>query len=216
MSNFFNHDKDSEQNQVMTGAEADQEFVIETRKPVNRNLVVLVLIAAVGASLIYLMYLRGRFNADLQTPEQRQSSEAVQSFMAGATRSIDDLEAQLAATERAVKSFMQSSGEGQIPVEGLKVNPFDFEQSKQPVVRTGSSARVIDPAELARAAVGKMRLGMIMVGSNSSATINRQMYRVGDGLEVDGEAFVVKTIERGRVILTHATGDYTLEVASGL
>jgi hypothetical protein len=211
MSSFYSGNQTDQQEDAATGV-SDQEFVIDGKRPLNRNLVVLVLIAALGGSLIFLMYRSGGFSKEIK-PEQ--GAKAVEDFLAGGGRSMTDMERLIRETEAAFAGFRDNPTDGQIPVEELKLNPFEFEAQSTSTV-TGPRVRPPDPEQVARDAFAKLRLGMIIVGSNSSVAINSRMYRIGERLEVDGVSFTVKSIEQGRVVLESATGEYVLERSGGL
>ena len=82
----------SEHINEMLAGDGDGEFVYtETSKPINRNAVVLLLIALVGASMVYLMYLRGRFNADQQTSSDAEAVREGRRLDARCRREHQDL-----------------------------------------------------------------------------------------------------------------------------
>ena len=220
MSNYNENDNRSassaaEQFEQSTG-DGEQGYTIAApRKPINRNLVVLLLIVAVGTSLVYLMYLRSRFDADRQTPEQIQASEAVTSFMKEGVGSITQMQEQLSRTERQVATFQQDNSDGQIAAEDLKINPFSFGDPKTAVaaVTVGQpKADGPDPADAVRLAVSKTKIQMILYSaSNSSVTINNWVYKTGDRIVIDTIAFKVKSISASKVVLSHPMSDFVIE-----
>lgn len=217
MSNYNSNDNRADSNGSdhfdPAVTEAEQEFAyLEEKKPINRNMVVLLLIAVVGASMIYLMYLRGRFNADQQTPEQLQAAEAVNTFIKEGAGSIKQMEEQLARTERQVAVFQQDSS-GQIALTDLKTNPFGFIAST-PKTSVQAPAQIItpaDPTDAVRLAVSKTKIQMILYSANnSSVTINNWVYKAGDRIVLDNIPFTVKSISAKDVVLSNQAGEFVL------
>lgn len=216
MTNFNTQDDQQSAGQFKDFAGgAEQEFTYtEARKPINRNMIVLILIAAVGGSMIFLMYLRGRFNADAQTQEQIEVSKQVTDFMANAPQSIKTMEAQLDKTEKTVAALQTSHAVGQVPASELKLNPFAFGE-KQPAAPK-SAMPSVDPMEDVNRALTKVKVEMIVYsGPTSSVQINNWVYKIGDKVTVDSVNFTVKSISRTGVTLRHALGqEYTVTTAS--
>ena len=217
MSNYNQNDNRSgssaaDQFEQSLGASGQGYTDAPAKRPINRNLVVLLLIAAVGASLIYLMYLRSRFDADRQTPDQVLKTQAVSSFMSE-KGNIDTMQEQLARTERQVSLFQQDNSEVQVAVADLKINPFTFGEPKVPHI-SETRDQELDPAESARLAIGKTKVQMIMYSSrNSSVTINNFLYKTGDQVLIDNIPFTVKSISANKVVLSNPMGDFALETA---
>ncbi len=220
MSNFSQPDKPQQGTDQYPGG--DQEFTYaEQRRPINRNLVVLLLIAVVGAALIYLMYVRGRFNADSQTPELALANQQVAELMKDAPQSIQQMEKDLEKTRATVESFSKSNSTGQIPVDNLKINPFAIaEQPKgQPTETKAVTAAPLLPDMRGdtRRAAEKAKVQMILYSpSGSTVQINNWVYKEGERITVEGVSFTVKTITRDMVVISNPDGDFTLEIQKGL
>ena len=221
MSNFNQNDSRqganaAEQFEQSLG-ESEQGYMgASPKKPINRNLVVLLLIVAVGSSLIYLMYLRSRFDADRQTPEQIQASQAVSSFMKDGVVNLAQMQEQLARTERQVAQFHQDNSDGQVAAADLKINPFSFGVPKASAAPAASASQspqfTADPADPVRLAISKTKIQMIVYSAtNSSVAINNCLYKTGDRIIIDTIAFSVKSIAASKVVLSHPVGEFVLE-----
>lgn len=193
---------------------AEQEFVYtEEAKPFNRNLLVLLLIAAVGGSLVYLMYLRGRFTAGDETIALMKDQDTVNTFIKSANQDMQKLEDQLAKTKSTVESLQADPGKGQ--VLDLKGNPFGEPKAPKAAPAQGSPIPRSDPADEVNGALQKVKVEMIVVaGSSSSVQINNWVYKVGDTITVDAVTFAVKAISRDGVVLKHPLGDFKVGTAS--
>ena len=214
------------QNDTRQGATAAEQFEqslsdseqgymgASPKKPINRNLVVLLLIVAVGSSLIYLMYLRSRFDADRQTPEQAQASQAVSSFMKEGAVNLAQMQEQLAKTERQVALFQQDNSDGQVAADDLKINPFSFKVPVAPKITDtgGGGITVAETADPVRLAISKTKIQMIVYSATkSSVAINNSLYKTGDRIVIDTIAFTVKSIGASKVVLSHPVGEFVLE-----
>lgn len=207
------------QDSLSPGGESDDFVMVEEKKPMNTSVVALILIAAVGGALVYFMYLRGRFNADTQTPQQKQMTEAVSDFMANSDSSINQMDQELAKTEKAVAAFQQSNDAGQVPLNQLRLNPFEIEQPRSAAGTVAPLPRntAPDPADVVRNAAGKVKVQMILYSTaGSSANIGNRLVKTGDRVEIDQVQFTVKTITQTSVVLSHPTGDFTVLVAQGM
>lgn len=198
------------------GGVGDEFIAIDEKKPMNRSIVALILIAAVGGAMVYFMYLRGRFNADTQTPQQKEMAQSVSEFMDSSDSSIRQMELQLAQTEKAVAAFQQSNATGQVPLEKLRTNPFGTDMPQAAANQVAAPA-VVNTGDPVQSALSKIKVQMILYsGPSSSANIGNRLVKVGDRVNVDQVQFTVKTITQTSVILSHPTGNYTLLVAQGM
>lgn len=218
MTNHNLNDERADQNaSEQANADAEEAYGLpETKKSVNRNFVVLLLIAVVGASMIYLMHMRGQFNANQQNAAQAKSDEAVNQFMKDSEGSIDKLEQDLARTEKQVALFQQDTTAGQIDPGDLKLNPFSFgtpaaaKSTEQAVQAPVASA--MDPSDPVRNAASKAKIQMILYSTtNSSVTINNWVFRTGDRIELDAIPFTIKSIGAKSIVLSHPLGDFVVD-----
>lgn len=218
MTNYGQNTENQDSLNTGSGGENEEFVIVEQKKPMNRSVVALILIAAVGGALVYFMYLRGRFNADTQTPQQKQTAAAVSDFMASSDSSIANMEKQLKTTEETVAAFQQNNSAGQVPLDGLRLNPFELDgQRAATPSNLGETVTTADPQAVVKNALSKVQIQMILYsGASSTASIGDRVYKVGDRLDVGSVQFTVKSIKETSVVLTHPTGDYTVLVAQGL
>ena len=213
-------------NQVGAGPDdysaSGEEFVFaDDKKPVNRNFIVLLLIAAVGAGLIYVMYVRGRNQGSLVDAETQAANEKAKVFLESGADDLKELDKTLVEIDKQVNLFTNSNGSGQVKTEDLKVNPFSFED-KKPAAVAAKSLPIIqkgpDPGDIVRTALSKARVQTILYSPpRSTCVINKQMCSTGDRVTIDSVTFVVKTIAADHVVLSHPVADFTLTAGrSGL
>lgn len=218
--NFLNKQDERGENQgsehFLPSAGDDQDFAFaEEKKPINRNMIVLVLIVVLGGGLVYFMYLRSSVEVE-QTPASIEAGKQIDGFIQNGKANMDQLQKMLLNTQKVVEVFKQDSAEGQVPTEKLKTNPFQFEQSR---TNAGTPVQQItaDPAEQARLAAAKAQLQTILYSPNgSTCIINGRICSEGQKVTIDSVPFVVKEIGSDHVVLTNKllrpAGEYTVEL----
>ncbi|MCC6424722.1 MAG: general secretion pathway protein GspB [Phycisphaerales bacterium] len=199
------------QAELMSGGEG--EFVLaEAPKPKNKGLTVLLGVVLAGACAIYLTYFRhGPQSAAAATNEQsEQNSAAISRFLEAGGENIKLMERMLRSTEKVVQQFRSYPSTTQVPLAGLKANPFRYEAIKGADPAADEELARKQRAE-ERAAVLKsvqeLQLQSIMCGeSRRACMINNTLY--GEGQQV--ESFTIEKITPDSVIVKN--GSYRFEL----
>lgn len=198
---------------------AGEEFVFaEEKRPINRNMVVLLLIACVGAGMIYLMYVRGGGPASQDDPSIQEKSEEIAKFMKEGTEDLRKLDERLKIMEGDVGKMTADNGAGQVPTEAVTKNPFQFaSQQSLPSELPAPGAPLEDPKVLAAKVAAKVKIQMITYSSRgSSCIVNNKLCSEGDQIAVDQITFVVKRIAQDYVMLANNLGEFKISLQGGL
>ena len=192
------------------------EFVFtEEKKPINRNMVVLLLIAVVGAALIYMMYLRGKGQGGADDPTTAQRSQQVAEFMKKSEEDLKTLDQNLQTMQTNVDVFTADNGAGQVKTKDLKTNPFQFEKQTSAMPLPGVGAIPEDPKAAAAKAAAKVEIQMItFAAQGSNCILNNKLCSEGDQITVEQVPFTVKQIAKDYVMLQNKFGEFKLVVHS--
>lgn len=193
------------------------EFVFtEEKKPINRNMVVLLLIAVVGAAMIYMMYLRGKSQGGADDPTTAQKSQQVAEFMQKGEEDLKALDLSLQTMQTNVDVFTADNGAGQVPTDRLKVNPFQFEKQTSATALPTAVAMSDDPKVVAAKAAAKVKVQMITFSAQgSSCILNNKLCSEGDQIAIEQVPFTVKQIAKDYVVLQNTIGEFKVAVRSG-
>ena len=195
----------------------NEEFILtEGKKPFNRNVLVLLLITAAGAAMIYLMYLRGRGTTGDEDAATLETNQKVAEVVQKGGEDLKALDATLQKMEKDVAVMTADNGAGQVPTRDLKTNPFLFE--KQPTDLPTPGAPPEDPKVLAAKVAAKVQIQMISYSpGGSNCILNNKLCSEGDQIIVDQLAFRIKQIAQNYVILENGLGEFRIGLrGSGL
>lgn len=193
-----------------------EEFVFaEEKRPINRNMVVLLLIAFVGAGMIYLMYLRGKGADGQDDPSVQEKNQKIAEFIQKGNEDLKVLDATITKMEKDVAVMTADNGAGQVPTHDLKTNPFLF--GKQPSELPAPGAPPEDPKVLAAKVAAKVKIQMITWSSGgSSCILNNKLCSEGDQITIDQVTFAVKRIAQDSVTLANNLGEFKIGLHDGL
>jgi hypothetical protein len=200
--------------------DGESEFVAdESRKPLNRNALMLVVILAIGAGGTWFMYQRtagpSAASAATAEPSVAAAEAAVSDFMKGGHNNITLLRKLLDGTAKIIDQFRDYTNVMQIPLSDLKSNPFHFALAKAPAEQ--------DPEELAkkkreeqRAAVLKAAQGLqlqsvVIRGNRKACMVSNSMYQEGEAVN----GFLVEKISPNSVVVSRDGFRFELKMATG-
>lgn len=189
------------------GGDGDTAFVAGEKKPQANPVLLGVLgLAVVGAGLYYGVLRHGPATA---SAAQAPPPDAVATFLSNGQHHVQLMRQMLQDTDRVVAQFRASSMARQVPLKGLRTNPFQI-AADQPDARTDSSSRRRHEEErlAAQAGAERLRLQSVLHGSHVQACmINNQL--VQEGQEING--FTVEHIGPQSVIVR--SGTFRFEVS---
>ena len=199
-----------EQTELMTGGEG--EFVLaEAPRPRNKAMTVLLGAVLAGACVIYLMYFRaGPQMASAAGNQSERNSATISRFLEAGGENIKLMERMLRSTEKVVQQFRNYPSTTQVPLAGLKANPFRYEPIKgaDPAAdeQLARKHRAEERAAVLKA-VQELQLQSIMHGENRRACmINNTLYSEGQQVE----SFTIEKITPDSVIVK--SGSYRFEL----
>lgn len=173
-------------------AASPDEFMFEDeKKPVNRNLIALLLIIAVGGGGLYFMYQRGGLGVGAQ------STEAVPEVIGDETqKKLGEMRLKLDETSRLVKVLERIGDRPQ--VTKLKVNPF-LQVADVVVDNPGAAPEKNEAlAQALRDVQGLQVQSVMALGENSTCVINKTLLKTGEKISVGTTEFTVERIEASR------------------
>lgn len=188
-----------------------EEFVFtEEKRPVNRNMMVLLLIAVVGGGLVYLMYLRTRGGIDLDSEATKVKSQQVAEFMKKGEQDLKELDAVLQKMQTQVGVMESSPTASQVKTEDLRTNPFQVEKDAPPaeIARVPDNTPV-DETRMAVMVLAKAEVQMITFSARGSTCIvNNKLCSEGDHITISGMQFTVKQIATDFIVLQNGAGEF--------
>ncbi len=191
---------------------AESEFVVaEAPRPRNNAMTVLLGVVLAGACVIYLMYFRGGPRTAAAAGNQsEQNSATISRFLEAGGENIKLMERMLRGTEKVVQQFRNYPSTTQVPLAGLKANPFRYEPLKgaDPAAdeELAKKHRSEERAAVLKA-VQELQLQSIMHGTNRRACmINNTLYSEGQQVE----SFTIEKITPDSVIVKN--GSYRFEL----
>ena len=205
----FNYGTESPQGfdasaQSPDGSGSDEFMFEDEKKPINRNLVALLLIVLVGGGGLYVMYNRGGLGS--QTPAATSGDPAAMDWLGGASKELGEMRRNLDETRRMVRVFERIGKRPQVAVSELKSNPFAVMQSAGPqIVETGAAGpdaeklRKQQQIQLAMEDMKGLHVQSVMAaGTNSSCVINKTVLRVGQQIVSGKTQFTIDKVEASR------------------
>ena len=202
------------------GGDDSEAIYVEEKKPINRSLVLLLVLAVFGAAMIYFMVVRGGSRPGISDPKAIKANETVANFIMGGGATLKTLEEQVKSTDKIVAVFKNEPGKGQVAVEQLKGNPFTFapeaDNIKDPPSGTTPKEpliRFIDPLAATVAARAKLQIQSIIYSERgSTCVINSRLYQQNQRVVIDGIAFTVEQIGANFVIFKSPLSHFKLEI----
>jgi hypothetical protein len=193
----------------------EMEFVGEPRKPLNRNMMMLVVILTIGGAGTYFMYWKtGPASAKAADPVAVQAEAAITDFMKGGRNNITLLRKLLDGTAKVIDQFRDYTNVVQVPLSELKSNPFHFALAKQAAGEDAEEAARKKHEEM-RAAVLKAAQGLqlqsvVIRGTRKACMINNTLYQEGEA--VDG--FLVEKISPNAVVVHKESFRFELRMST--
>ena len=183
-----------------------EEFQFEdAKKPINRNLIALLLIVLVGGGGLYVMYSRGGLGS--QTTEATLGDPEAMLWLNGAPKALGEMRRSLDETRRVVRVFERIGNRPQVAVADLKGNPFARVQAQEVAVADPKTPggpdleqlRKQQQITLAMADLKGLQLTSVMAaGEKSSCVINKTVLKVGQQIVSGKTEFTVERVEASR------------------
>lgn len=180
----------------------ETEFVVEHKKPLNRSMLMLMAILAIGGAGMYFMYWRtGPAKAKAADPAAVQAEVAINDFIKGGRSNVTLLRKLLDGTAKIIDQFRDYTNVVQVPLSELKANPFHFALGKAPagedLEEIAKKKREEQRAAVLKAAQGLQLQSVVIRGSRKACMINNTLYQEGEA--VDG--FLVEKINPNAVVV---------------
>lgn len=190
-----------------------EEFLFEDeKKPINRNLIALLLIVLVGGGGLYVMYSRGSLGS--QAAEATVGDPEALLWLHGAPKALGEMRRSLDETRRVVRVFERIGNRPQVAVADLKGNPFSkvlVADTTVTDVGKGGDADELRKQEEARRVRERITLAMedmkglhltsvMAVGANSTCVINKTVLKVGQHIVSGKTEFTVERVEASRTV----------------
>lgn len=191
------------------GGGSEEPYFAEEKQPANKNTLVLVGVALIGAAVVWFMYFKkGPASADAATAQASQADQTISQFLSDGSRNIEQMEQLLRDTERVVEQFRTYPSMAQRPLSELRTNPFRFHDLSGTPEDAGLGQRKREEERAAALkSVAALSLQSIMhSGTHKACMINSQLYK--EGQQVDG--FTIDRISPDSVIVR--TGAYRFEL----
>jgi hypothetical protein len=203
---------------VDDGSEGD--FVSdESRKPLNRNAIMLVMILAIGAGGTWFMYQRtggpSAAKAAAADPAAAAAEAAVTDFMKGGRNNITLLRKLLDGTAKIIDQFRDYTNVMQVPLSDLKSNPFHFALAKaaaeQDPEEIAKKKREEQRAAVLKAAQGLQLQSVVIRGNRKACMVSNSMYQEGEAVN----GFLVEKISPNSVVVSRDGFRFELKMANG-
>ena len=185
------------------GSGGDEFMFEDEKKPINRNLVALLLIVLVGGGGLYVMYNRGGLGN--QTPPATAGDQEARDWLGGASNALGEMRRNLDETRRMVRVFDRIGKRPQVAVSELKSNPFSVMQSAGPqIVETGAAGPDVEKLRkqvLAMEDMKGLHVQSVMAAADkehSSCVINKTVLRVGQQIVSGKTEFTIERVEASR------------------
>jgi hypothetical protein len=211
-----NYDGSSEAGGENVDGEGD--FIAESRKPLNRNMIMLVMFLAIGAGGTWFMYQRtggpaaARAAAD---PSTAAAEVAVADFMKGGRNNITLLRKLLDGTAKIIEQFRDYTNVMQIPLSDLKSNPFHFALAKaaaeQDPAEIAKKKREEQRVEVLKAAQGLQLQSVVIRGNRKACMVSNSMYQEGEAVN----GFLVEKISPNTVVVSRDSFRFELKMSTG-
>jgi hypothetical protein len=180
-----------------------EEFLFEDeKKPINRNLIALVLIVVLGGGGLCVMYSRGGLGS--QTPAGPAGDAEAMLWLDGAPKALGEMRRNLDETRRMVRVFDRIGNRPQVAVSDLKGNPFVRMPSLESQV-AGAAApdltrlRKEQQIQLATEDLKGLHVQSVMAAAaNSTCVINKTVLRVGQQIVSGKTEFTIERVEASR------------------
>jgi hypothetical protein len=192
--------------------QGDYSFVsTEEKKPVNRTMLVLLAVVALGGGGLYWMHARsGPSSAAAgNAAEAAAADKAISQFLDSGANNIQRMQRMLMDTEQIVEQFLNNPNVQQVPLSELQANPFRYAQSA-PNSRVADEVAAKKREEERLAALKAfqgLQLQSILYGeSRRACMINNTLVR--EGQQVEG--FAVEKISPNSVVVR--SGEYRFEL----
>lgn len=212
-----NNTERSSADQLSAAAGGEQDFAFaEERKPVNRNLVALLLIALIGGAAVYIMYTHTNMDT---TPSEsvRMAQDKVNQFVENSSKNEAAIQILLANSTRIHLEMSQEATAGQVPLDKLAANPFG--EPLPPTKGTNVVPQVLseDPAIRSQQAVSTISLSTVVYARGNSSCVLKVagkdiQCRQGNEIKVGPVIFKVKSIKEDRVVLKSDGGEFLIFV----
>ncbi len=189
------------------GGGGEEPYIGEETQPQNRNLMVLLGVALVGAAVVWFMYFK-KGPASAEAASAAQADQTISQFLSDGTRNIRQMEQMLRDTERVVEQFRSYPSMAQMPLSELRTNPFRFhDMSGQPADADMARRKREEERAEALKAVQALSLQSIMhSGNHKACMINNQLFQEGQQVN----EFTIDRISPDSVIVR--TGAYRFEL----
>jgi hypothetical protein len=198
-----------------SGEGADEsEFVSTEKKPLNRSMLMLFAIIAIGGGGMYFMRQRtGPASAIAADSATVTAEAAISDFMKGGRTNVTLLHKLLDTTAKVIEQFKDYTNVAQIPLADLKANPFHFGPIKKEVPEDLEAIAKKKREELRLVitkAAEKLQVQSIVIrGPKKACLINNTLYELGEA--VDG--FIVEKIEPKSVVVRKEDFRFELKMA---
>jgi len=195
--------------------ETDASFVTDQpgkKGPPSRGTLMLAGLGVLLAGVIYFMYFRGGPSAAsaAELAPAAGPDTTVKTFLADGEGHVKLMQQMLQNTDKVVQRFRTYPAQTQVPLTGLRTNPFRALVPKAKPENESEAAakrRREEERDAAAVAVAKLKLQSVLQGRSTQACmINGKMYQRGQ--EID--TFTVEQINTGSVIVR--TGSFRFEL----
>jgi len=191
------------------GDESEMEGMVEAKRPwLNANtLLLLGLLTTVGAAT-YLMCRHAAAETARADPAVEAASGTINNFLKGGAQEQYQLAVTQRDTEKIVSQFNNYPSARQVPLAGLRSDPFESAADTQPVTmsQTDAERHAEERRKASETIVQGLKLESIVYGSHSQCMINGRPYAPGQGNGV----FTIDKIEPQSVWVQ--VGDLRVEI----
>jgi hypothetical protein len=214
-----NYDGSGESTGESTDGSESDFIADESRKPLNRNMIMLVMFVAIGAGGTWFMYQRtggpSAASAAAADPAVATAEAAVTDFMKGGRNNITLLRKLLDGTAKIIDQFRDYTNVMQIPLSDLKSNPFHFALAKaaaeQDPAEIAKKKREEQRAEVLKAAQGLQLQSVVIRGNRKACMVSNSMYQEGEAVN----GFLVEKISPNSVVVSRDGFRFELKMANG-
>jgi hypothetical protein len=185
----------------------------EEKKPAaGKGVVVLLGLVLVGGGGYFYM----KQSPQVADAAATQTDDTINQFLSSGEQHVQMMKQMLNNSEKVVQRFRSYPEKTQVPLAGLRVNPFRAKPpgTDEPTVKYDPKASREEIEQLERKAAAtdaakKLRLQSIFSsGTTKACLMNGKLYRLGQ--EVDG--FKIEEIDAKQVIVTTMNGEFKFQL----